>query len=319
MVLRKKYPAVLVGMAVGDALGMPFERNTDEIHPLLADWNGEFLPGTHHQLPAGHWTDDTEMAVALSESLIDMRGFHPEKVAEKYLRWSQGTPHGMGGTTRKAMANLAAGQPWDKSGVSAIAPERVGNGTAMRCAPIGVVFNSRQSTSLSICLRADAIITHSDLEASAASQAVGFVVSTVINDLAPRGIHLLQCALAAALHDAPETLVSQALKRACELFEDRQTPETVIDTLGRRGSAAQTVATALYCAAYYPNKTNFMDALQEAVRGGGDTDTRGAITGAVLGALHGESGIPAQFLEGLHDRELLQRLDRELANLRVSA
>ena len=123
-------PAVLVGLAVGDALGMPFERRGDAVHKDLPTWNGHFRPGTYHKLPAGHWTDDTEMALALASSILDGHCYDPHAAARWYLSWAEGTPHGMGGSTRKAMAKLAAGVPPHASGTTFEDPDTVGNGTA---------------------------------------------------------------------------------------------------------------------------------------------------------------------------------------------
>lgn len=67
--------AVLVGQGIGDGLGMPFEKLGDEVHPDLATWDGSYQPGTWHELPRGHWTDDTEMAECLATSLVACRGF----------------------------------------------------------------------------------------------------------------------------------------------------------------------------------------------------------------------------------------------------
>jgi ADP-ribosylglycohydrolase len=315
-------PAVLVGTAIGDALGMPYESYSDEVHPGLADWDGEYTEGMHHKLPAGSFTDDTEMSIALAESLIEKFAFDPADVAARYLAWSKGTPHGMGGTTRKAMKALAGGKSWKESGVVLADPAAIGNGTAMRCAPLGVVFKSWKESgvvfersTLVPYLRTDAEITHRHVEAAAASQAVGLVVTAVIGSTRPfASVEMLEYAADAARHGLPETLVSAGLDRAVQLCKKNLSPADAVAVLGRRGNAAQTVSSALYCAAYHSD--NFIEGVWAAVRGGGDTDTRGAITGAVLGARNGKAGIPPRFLEGLHEVERLRKLDAALFALR---
>lgn len=95
-------PAVLVGQAIGDALGMPFEKLGDEVHPDLGTWDGmSFRKGTFHDLPPGHWTDDTEMAECLTQSLLQ-HGAIGEDTAKRYLEWARGTPHGMGGLSQRS-------------------------------------------------------------------------------------------------------------------------------------------------------------------------------------------------------------------------
>lgn len=315
MLLLNQTPAVLVGMAIGDALGMPFERPDESAHELLEGWDGEFREGTQHELPAGHWTDDTEMAVALTESLIEMRGFDPASVAAHYLAWSEATPHGMGGTTRKAMKALKEGRSWEQSGVLFDNPKAVGNGTVMRCAPLGVLFNMHQWESLACCLRTDAEITHRDAEAVAASQAVGFLVTALIdstNGMTPSD--MITFAWRASMRSLPETGVSRALEKALWLLTKDLSPQDAIAVLGRRGNAAQTTASAVYCAACHG--LDYIGGVRAAVRGGGDTDTRGAITGAILGAWNGLLNIPIQLHEKLRDGLRLVELDKQLWALR---
>jgi ADP-ribosylglycohydrolase len=311
-------PAVLVGQAVGDSLGMPFEASGDKIHKNLATWDGSMLPGTWHKLPAGQWTDDTEMATALAESLVEHKGYNPADAAKRYLAWSQGTPHGMGGTTRKAMQALAEGKSWSESGVTAETPETVGNGTAMRVAPMGVAFNG--DTQMEMLERAasdDAFITHAHVEAVAASFAIALTVDACLRKHLS-GNRLLLAASMAARRAAPDgkpaTQVSLAIDRAIVLYGEGATPAQVIMKLGRHGNAIETVSTALYCAAFHCD--DFEAGVQAAIRGGGDTDTRGAIAGAILGARLGLEGIPKKYLDVLHQLDYLRDLDQKLLALR---
>jgi len=306
-------PAVVLGLGIGDSLGMPFEVHGDTIHPNLETWDGSFQPGTHHKLPAGCWTDDTEMAVALAESLIAQKGYDPADAAARYLAWSQATPHGMGGTTRRAMAALASGKSWQESGVEFDDPVKVGNGTAMRVAPLGVAHP--HIPSCVVACRQDAAITHAHLEATAASYAVALSVSALSNHhVQTDGSGLLLIAQAASRWNLSQTKLSEALEHARKLFDRCVEPAQAIATLGRHGNAIETVASALYCAAYHIN--DFRAGVCAAVRGGGDTDTRGAITGALLGAYLGLEGIPEEYMSGVAQSAYLQELDRKLVELR---
>lgn len=79
--------------------------------------------------------------------------------------------------------------------------------------------------------------------------------------------------------------------------------------LGRFGNVSQTVATATFCAAW---AADFEQGVVAAIRGGGDTDTRGAITGAILGARFGLEGIPERYQKGLHGFKTLCKIDTTL-------
>jgi len=260
------------------------------------------------------------MAVALAESLVEHKGYYPADAAKRYLAWSQGTPHGMGGTTRKAMQALAKGKPWSESGVTFAAGDetKIGNGTAMRVAPMGVAFNG--DTQMEMLERAasdDAFITHAHVEAVAASFAIALTVDACLRNHLSGNRLLLTASMAsrrAAPNGKPATQVSLAIDRAIVMFGKGTPPAKVIEELGRHGNAIETVATALYCAAFHCD--DFEAGVQAAVRGGGDTDTRGAITGAILGARLGLEGIPKKYLDVLHQLDYLRELDRKLLALR---
>lgn len=317
-------PAVLTGLAIGDALGMPFESNTDKVHPGLATWYGTYEPGTYHKLPAGHWTDDTEMAVALTHSLLETKGVYDgARTAAQYLAWMEGTPHGSGGTTRQAMQNLKNGADWEHSGVHLPVPEEVGSGPPMRIAPLGVVlraFERPEPLQLLHDAIRDAAITHVSNEAYAASGAVAFAVSDMLSNPQQPGAHWAASQMGSVLSYltmAPGlsgTRLREVLLQTIPWLKKGRRPEGVIEELGRRGNVLQLVPTALYCAF---SAFSFAEGVQAAVRGGGDTDTRGAITGAILGARFGYEGIPIYYkTNGLLQLDLIRELDTKLLDLR---
>jgi ADP-ribosyl-[dinitrogen reductase] hydrolase len=302
--------ATLVGQAIGDALGMPFETLGDKVHPDLATWAGEYRPGTWHKLPAGHWTDDTEMAECLATSIIENRGFNGEDVARRYLAWAQATPHGMGGTTRAAMDKLASGASWMESGIPFDDPDRVGSAPPMRAAPIGA-FYLNESAIADVCAQ-DAYITHRHPEAIAASFAVAFTVRLALQGVESRAI--LPFVLSALSRTRPigwTTRVEDSLTNArTALSLGHASPELFTnECVGRRGNAWQITSTAIYCALW---ADNFRDGVIAAVKLGGDADTRGAIAGAILGARFGLEGIPDEYKTGLLRFDDLAKLDLEL-------
>lgn len=301
--------AVIVGQAIGDALGMPFEKLGDEVHPGLATWDGAYQPGTWHALPAGHWTDDTEMAECLATSLIACNGFEGRDVARRYLAWSQATPHGMGGTTRAAMEKLASGTDWRRSGIAFDDADKVGSAPPMRAASIGAYF-STESTILSAC-RQDAYITHADPEGVAASFAVALSVHLALQGASPADVlSLVLAAIARAKLASVPTRVERGLSSAHAVFERGYFPEQFTrECAGRRGNAWQITTTAIYCALGAPS---FRDGVIAAVKIGGDADTRGAIAGAILGARFGLEGIPDEYKRGLLKFEELRQLDQRL-------
>jgi len=323
----KSAPATMVGLAVGDALGMPFEHFSDRVDPRLATWDGNYVAGswpdrlTHTldgkvpmpSLPAGCWTDDTGMAMALAKSLMACGKYDPVDAANGYLIWAQGEPCGMGGSTRDALRAVRDGVPWDRSGKTFDNPNAVGNGTAMRVAPLGLFYRNENPLVMHHVARLDATITHDHIEAITASSVIAMLVAglsshrwTVAGTL-QEGLAILD---SRSFGGPDSTNVTKLLRMAFDLFDlNTPTPEA-IGLLGRRGNAAQTVVSAVYCA--MAHEDDFAEGVRMAVRGGGDTDTRAAITGALLGTYLGLEAIPTGWVEGLKDGQVLIQMDELL-------
>jgi ADP-ribosylglycohydrolase len=303
--------ATLVGLAIGDALGMPFEKRGEAVHKDLPTWAGNYRKGTHHKLPAGHFTDDTEMALALAMAILDNGRYDAHTAARWYLSWAEGTPHGMGGTTRKAMVKLAAGVPPHASGVSFDDPDTVGNGTAMRVAPLGVWYRSAELAQLREVTSQDSAITHQSPEAAAGSLAIAWAVKKSLDG--SRGHRLFEDVLEVLAPAEGETFVGtrvfELVEEAYGLMKGLTTPPEAIMQLGRFGNVSQTVATAVFCAAW---AADFEQGVVAAIRGGGDTDTRGAIAGAILGARFGLDGIPERYQKGVRGFDVLCEVDQQL-------
>ena len=130
------FQSCLLGLAIGDALGMPFEGLPSWVVGPVLDRIQGFHESGHRELGAGQWTDDTQMTLCLVRSLVRCGRLDPEDVAREYLGWFQsGDVRGIGGTTKSAMARLEAGAGWHESGTAG--EYAAGNGTAMRAAPLG--------------------------------------------------------------------------------------------------------------------------------------------------------------------------------------
>src|SRR3954468_6989798 len=123
---------VLVGLAVGDALGTTAEFTAKgSVRPI-----DDMVGGGPFGLEAGQWTDDTSMALCLAESLIERRGFDPVDQLERYVRWwreghlsSTGACFDIGGTVRAALVRFVATGRADSGSTD---PRSAGNGSIMR-------------------------------------------------------------------------------------------------------------------------------------------------------------------------------------------
>lgn len=304
--------ATLVGCAIGDALGNPFEMKAP-ISPSLVEWDGQFKAGgTFWKGDAGQYTDDTLMTMALSASLLECQGFNPEDVAKKYLRWyDSGNTRGIGTTTAVAMVNLKIGADWNEAGLirGVDGLPASGNGTAMRASPIGLVYRNDLQKLLQTAAT-DASITHNSIEPKIASAAVALGVALLANREADNRSVLYQ--IKDILPD--DTMVCDRLLEAAHCLKDEVDPMVALATIGtqgNRGYVPETVASAFYCLAA---TNNFRDCVVMSIKCGGDTDTTAAVAGALAGTWYGWEGIPEQY-HSVENCELLQALTQELLKI----
>jgi ADP-ribosyl-[dinitrogen reductase] hydrolase len=291
---------VLLGTAIGDALGVPFETKLANYEPLIA-WDGKaFLGSAHHKLLAGQYSDDTQMSLMVAESLIANKGFRPEDLSARYVEWIVSKrARGYGRTTLMAVQNLLLGKSWNESGVAG----SYGNGTAMRAAPFGVYFRDNLKELVEVC-KVDSAITHVSEEAEAGSIAIALATAYIINDDADNLLEKLWVVL-------PNSKVKDAVFSLGSLIDSANiTPQQALRVIGTKGDVRQTVPAALYC---YLKFDTYQEGVEASIRAGGDTDTTAAIVGALFGAELGMNGIGAEFYS-VEDFDKLVKLDSQLYN-----
>jgi len=292
---------VLLGTAVGDALGVPFETKLANYEPLVA-WDGKtFLGSKHHGLQPGQYSDDTQMSLMVAESLIENHGFNPDDLAERYVDWIvSGRARGYGKTTLLAIQNIVNGKHWSESGIAG----SYGNGTAMRAAPFGVYFRNDLQSLISIC-KMDSAITHASDEAEAGAIAIGLAAAYAVNgDTSSLLSELWQILPASKVRNTVYSLDSL-------LDSPYITPEQALRVLGTKADVRQTVPAALYC---FLKFDNYHEAIVAAIKAGGDTDTTAAIVGALFGAQDGMRGINQDLAKSVEESDRLIELDSQLYN-----
>jgi poly(ADP-ribose) glycohydrolase ARH3 len=288
-----RFQGCLLGLALGDALNAPFEGGVFE--RLLWRLIGRTKNGEVR------WTDDTQMSLDVTESLVAKGGVDPDDLAARFAasyRWSRGYGPGTG----KVLRRIARGEPWQRANTSVHRDGSFGNGAAMRAPVIGLFYAERPAE-LDDAARRSAIVTHAHplgvegvvLIARATAAAARAESSSEVLRAAYECCH--PGPMSARLAIAQEWLMSRRNVNAAE----------VVCHLGNGIAAVDSCATALYLALRFRD-LGFIE-LQQMVRTlGGDADTIGAMAGAIWGAANGIPTVPLELLEKLEQRERLLAL-----------
>ncbi len=291
---------VLLGGAIGDALGVFAETKLSNYQPLL-DWDGKtFLGSEHHKLKPGQYSDDTQLSIEVAESLLANRGFNPDDLAARYVDWMvSGRARGFGKTTLMAIQNLMAGKHWSQSGIAG----SQGNGAAMRAAPFGVYFRNDLKSLINI-VKIDSSITHASEEAEAGAIAIALTAAYAVNNDLDNLLEKLWIAL-------PDSKVKSTIYSLDSLLNSEYiTPQQALAVLGTKANVKETVPSAIFC---FLKFNNYHEAVVAAIKAGSDTDTTAAIVGALFGAKLGMKGIDRSFYS-VENFDRLIELDSQLYN-----
>ena len=315
----------LAGLALGDALGMPTQAMSPEqiravygtITGLVdGDASQPYAPG----MPAGSVTDDTEQALLIASLLVRGRGTSSGRVAldagefaHALLAWEdsmieRGSLDLLGPSTKAALERVRAGEdPLTVGGAGTT------NGAAMRVTPIGIAMPTADPQAFADAVWSSCQVTHATRQGFQSAALVAAAVSMGID--APRSPSLdLRSLLWKALTYVdslpergawtPDPDVVAATRRAMQLVANPASSslECLIEQVGTSVASAQAIPMAFALLARDPSP----QALLDAANIGGDTDTIGAIAGAILGAALGFEVFVGR---GLAQVELASHLD----------
>jgi ADP-ribosylglycohydrolase len=280
------------GLSVGDAFGDQFFRSQEFVLPRIA---GRVLPE-----PPWPWTDDTAMALSVVEILRSHGSIDRDALARAFAdRYRSDPSRGYGSTAHGILQALGNGVPWPIAAGGVFDGQgSMGNGAAMRAAPIGAFFASDGKTANEDDLldtvvrnaRASAEPTHSHADGQAGAIAVAVAAAVACRWPVPSGETLLA---AVAMRTPPgPTRDGLEKARSLPLDYDVRTAAAALGT-GHLVISSDTVPFALWCAARH--LTDFESALWTTVSGLGDRDTTCAIAGGIVALAVGWEGIPAQW------------------------
>lgn len=272
----------VLGAAVGDALGAPFEfmprgtYRTRFAEPVL-EGPGEMVGGGTFGWAPGEFTDDTQMGVALAESLLEHGRYEPDAVWARWRTWAA-TARDIGINTRRSLSSS------DWRDVAGDSSRSAGNGALMRSFPLAVaMFESTDAAVLDVCLH-QAALTHGHPAAGWGSWiGVELMRFAIAGDDIWSELDRLLVDLPDHVHAAFATVLSPTW-----------TPDLPAPA---NGTVWGCLAQAVWAVR---STTSFEDAVVAAVTLGDDADTVGCVTGAIAGARYGVDAIPARWVAAVH-------------------
>lgn len=297
MTTAEKIYHVLIGVAYGDALGMPTENMTGEQISNRFGKVTEFLSAPsdgpiNRSLPAGTVTDDTENTVFICRMLIDSQGQVDRERFLKYLmQWLEEDPNSAnvtGPSTKAAVEAIKAGTPIEQAGIYGTT-----NGAAMKIAPIGLVTTYQDVPDLVQKVAEICVPTHNTQiaiqGASVVAAAVNFLFSEAEIDW-DQFYDLIDDVIAESArygNQLPTPSIAKRIAYGRHLADDYDEAEFFDELYHFLGTGLPTIETVpAAISLVYRNRGALKQSIEMAANIGGDTDTIAAICGAICGGYH---------------------------------
>lgn len=301
--VRDRFHGCLFGLACGDALGARFEAQDASYIRSRFQTVRDLIKSVSDEL---WYTDDTQMAIAVTEVLASDRAITEQRLCEAFVA-NYVPSRGYGRGARAVLEAMEDGKDHRAVAQRYFPGGSYGNGAAMRVAPVGLFFRDDYAKVLAQS-RTSAFPTH-------------------VHPLGVEGAQLLALAVAVASNmrkfDSAEFFRQISLHCQSPEFTTKiqnaaaVTNPSALASLGNGIEAVESVPTAIACFALFPD--SYEETIGTAILLGGDTDTIAAMAGAISGAHLGIGAIPSAILDRLEDSPKGRRYLTELADRMVAA
>lgn len=309
MTKMTKSVSALLGLSIGDALGVPveFTSRDERVKSPVTSMLGY---GTW-DMPAGTFSDDSSLTFCLAESLC--KGFSLDNIAQSFWRWyhkgywtATGKVFDIGNTTFLAIADYKRGVPPLQAGGKTEYSN--GNGSLMRILPMAYCYQKWAFPELISRTHQVSCITHAHLRSQ---MACGIYISIAIS--------LLE-------GEKPQTAYEKGLEKIQAIYSARKYANQIsyferifsgeiaklpVDEIESSGYVMHTLEASLWCLL---NSSSYAEAVLKAVNLGGDTDTTATVTGGLAGIYYGVENIPEEWIEQIARKQdiinLAQRFDK---------
>lgn len=300
----KKFQGGLVGLLIGDALGVPYEFHApDKIPPYE---HIEFSPplgfeAAHHGTPPGTWSDDGSQALCLLDSLLENGKLEPNDLAKRFLSWYQdgylavdSRVFDVGTHTSRVLAAMRNGLPVLEAG--ALGHEARGNGSLMRSLPLAL-WHQGTDAELVADAQLQSRVTHGDLYCQVCCA--------------------LYCLWAKRFLEEDNTPWISAVASLRQIYTESPHHQDVLEFAicpdnPPQGQGTGYVVDCLNSARLALEADSYEQVVKAAISLGHDTDTTACVAGGIAGIRDGIDAIPERWRNELRGQELLQPLMAKL-------
>ncbi|WP_413199234.1 ADP-ribosylglycohydrolase family protein [Nostoc piscinale] len=291
MLTSAKVLSGLMGLCVGDALGVPVEF-TSRAERVKSPVTSMLGYGTW-DVPPGTWSDDSSLTFCLADSLC--RGFSLDTIASSFWRWyNEGywTPQGevfdIGNTTFLAIVNWKQGTPPLKAGGTN--ENSNGNGSLMRILPIAYCHKALDFPELISRVHQVSCITHAHVRSQMACGIYISIAEELLKGANLQTAYLQGLDKIQSLYSADEYLLEKPYFARVLGGEIAKLP---VEEINSGGYVIDTLEASIWCLL---NSSSYAEAVLKAVNLGGDTDTTAAVTGGLAGIYYGVDSIPQEWI-----------------------
>lgn len=320
---QDKFKGSLIGVAIGDTLGHPFEGMLrDGIYSQFTNFE-DFI--NENKKLFNTYTDDTQLTIHTAQALIKGKGFNVHNFIEEYVKWLDDPPIGAGYGCITAVRKLKYRIPWKEA-----ASNSGGNGTTMRIAPIGLFYNKDTKALKSAAIKSSSL-THSHPAASAGAVVIASAIAYLIDKEPKSGFSIDEFfdEIISSISNSQDEIWEEfyqilgKLRKSLDLpieaglikFSQSgvKSPYFIEEYLGKAFVHPYTISTVV-CAIFIflKNLNSFKECIFKLATAGGDSDTVGAIGGSLAGVYFGMKNIPDDLIQMVKNYKKILKISEDL-------
>ena len=281
--LLERVTGAYLGLAIGDALGATVEFMTPHEIAHAYGQHDTIRGGGWLKLKRGQVTDDTTMALALGEAILQQGSVDALAIAKSFNAWLKQKPVDIGNTVRRGIVHFR------HSGIPVVpsSEQDAGNGACMRCLPIALFTYGQSVARMKAASKRQAHVTHNNEWSDAGTECVIEMIQAAF--IGADKTQLLKGPVAALIKRFPQF--------AFRVRRSENPSPFIVETM-------HAVMQAFF------DTDDFESCLIDVVNRGGDADTTGAIAGMIAGSYYGYAAIPKKWLDAL-DKDIYTRCESQ--------